>query len=76
LIGAVLVYTQTAWGVAFNFGIAFVSGTIAVFAMIAGAIMLARESRFSFRILRDETNFISARISQRVASLPSIKPVK
>jgi hypothetical protein len=37
--------------------------------MIAGAIMLARETTFSFRILSEETSFITARVQQRVASL-------
>jgi hypothetical protein len=50
-----------------------VAGTIGVFAMIAGAIMLARESRFSFRILRDEKNFIAARLGQQFSS---VKPAK
>ena len=69
LIGAVLVYTQMDRGVTLSFGIAFLAGTVGVFAMIAGAVMLARESRFSFRILRDEKTFVSDRIRQRVASL-------
>lgn len=76
LIGAVLVYAQMQHGVGFSFGIAFLSGTVGVFAMIAGTLMLARESRLSFRILRDEKNFIANRIGQRVAKLSSVASAK
>jgi len=71
LVGAVLVYLQMDRGVLSSFVIAFIAGTLGVFAMITGAIMLARESRFSFRILREEKNFIAERIHQRVATLPA-----
>lgn len=67
LIGAVLGYTQMGYGVTLSFRIAFLAGTVGVFAMIAGAVTLARESRFSFRILREENKFISERIRRRVA---------
>ena len=68
LIGAVLVYQQIERGVSLSFGIAFIAGTLGVFAMIIGAIMLAGESRFSSRILREEKNFITEQIRQRIAS--------
>jgi Protein of unknown function (DUF2721) len=69
LIGAVLVSVRIGQGVSFSFGIAFLAGTIGVFAMIAGAVMLARETTFSFRILREEKNFITERVRERVARL-------
>ncbi|HKD14712.1 MAG TPA: hypothetical protein VKE71_09210 [Candidatus Angelobacter sp.] len=47
-----------------------------VFAMIMGAIMLAGESRFSSRILREEKNFITERIRQRIASLSGTPQAK
>lgn len=74
LIGAVLVYTRMERGVALSFGLAFLSGTVGVFAMISGAIMLGRETRFSFRILREEKSFITGRIAQRVAKLSNVAP--
>ena len=72
LIGAVLVYTQIERGVTLSFGIAFLAGTLGVVAMIAGAAMLARESQFSFRILREEKKFVSNRIRQRVANVSPV----
>ena len=76
LIGAVLVYTQRERELTLSFGVAFLSGTVAVFAMIAGAVMLARETRFSLRILREEKYFIAERIGQRVGKLSSLAPGK
>ena len=76
LIGALLVYNQMHHGIYFSFGIAFLAGTLGVCAMIAGALMLAGESRFSFRILREEKKFITERIGQRVANLSSAAPAK
>lgn len=74
LVGAVLVYKQIERGVSFSFGVAFLVGTLGVFAMIMGAVMLARESRFSSRILREEKNFITEQIRQRIASLSGPTP--
>lgn len=76
LIGAVLAYTHMERGVTLTFGIAFLAGTVGVIAMIAGAGTLARESRFSFRILREETKFLSERIRRRDARLSVTTPVK
>lgn len=76
LIGAMLVYQQIERGVSFSFGIAFLAGTLGVFAMITGAIMLARESAFSSRILREEKNFITELIRRRIASLSGATPGK
>ena len=39
--------------------------------MIAGAVMRARETRFSFRVLREEKNFLTERVHTRVARLTS-----
>ena len=69
LIGAMLFYTQIWRGGTLSLGIAFLAGTVGVFAVIGGAVMLARESRYSFRILRDEKEYISARIRPRVANV-------
>jgi hypothetical protein len=69
LIGAVLVSTGVRRGVDFSFALAFVAGSLAVLAMIAGASMLARETRFSFQVLREERHFLTQRIHERVAKL-------
>lgn len=69
LIGALLVSIETQSLVIFSFTVAFVAGTLGVFAMITGAIMLIRETRSSFLILRDETKFVTQKIHDRTASL-------
>jgi hypothetical protein len=67
LIGAVLISAQIELGVLFSFGLAALAGVVGVFAMIAGAVMLARETTFSFRVLKEEKNFITDRVYARVA---------
>jgi hypothetical protein len=69
LVGAVLVSTQISPGISFCFALAFLAGALGVFAMIAGAIMLARETQFSFRVLREESNFLTGRVRDRIARL-------
>lgn len=64
LIGAVLVSTHTAGGVSLSFGVAFAAGCLGVLAMIAGAVMLVRETRYSFAVLLEENRFISERVRQ------------
>lgn len=71
LVGAVLVSTRIEQGFSLAFALAFLAGTIGVFAMIAGALLLARETKFSFRVLRDEKNFLTQRVLERVARLAS-----
>ena len=39
--------------------------------MIAGAVMRARETRFSFRVLREEKSLLTERVHTRVARLTS-----
>jgi len=70
LVGAVLVYLEIHAGVAISFVVGFVTGTIGVFAMITGAIMLARETRYSFGVLREEKKFITERVQERFGTLP------
>lgn len=65
LIGAVLVSAGIGHGVSFSFTLAFVAGAIGVGAMITGAIMLTRETTFSFRVLQEEKKFITERVRQR-----------
>ena len=76
LIGAVLVSTRIERGVSSGFAVAFLAGAVGVFAMIAGAVMLARETTFSLRVLREETNFITGRVHQRVAKITQPAPAK
>ena len=59
LIGAVLVSARIAQGVRLSFALAFLAGVVGVFAMLSGAIMLARETRYSFRILQEEKRFLT-----------------
>jgi hypothetical protein len=66
LIGAVLVSAKIQQGTSISFGLAFLAGTVGVAAMISGAAMLARETTFSFRILKEETKFITERVKKNV----------
>jgi Protein of unknown function (DUF2721) len=76
LVGAVLVSSRIEHGVWFSLVSAFVAGTIGVAAMITGAVMLARETTFSFRVLREEKNFLAGRVQERVARLAEAKPAQ
>jgi Protein of unknown function (DUF2721) len=76
LIGAVLISAQIERGVSLSLGLAFLAGTVGVFAMITGAVMLARETTFSFRLLKEEKNFITDRMRERVARLAEAAPAK
>ena len=58
LAGAVLVSMHVEFGVGLCFAIGFVAGTIGVSSMVAGALMLVRETRYSFGILREESKFL------------------
>jgi hypothetical protein len=58
LAGAVLVSLHIEDGVWLCFAIAFVAGTVGVLSMVAGALMLVRETRYSFRILREESRYL------------------
>jgi len=69
LIGSVLVSTGIRHGIKFSFALAFVAGSCAVFAVIAGAIMLARETRFSFNVLRGEKTFLTERVHKHLSEL-------
>lgn len=69
LIGAVLVSTGIKDSVSFTFAVAFLAGTLGVLGMILGALLLVRETRFSLKILREETKFITQRVHERVARL-------
>jgi len=76
LIGAVLISAHIESGVSLGFALAFVAGTVGVFAMIGGALLLARETRFSFAVLREEKNFLTDRVHERVASLIAQAPIQ
>lgn len=76
LIGAVLISAHIEQGVLLSFGLATLTGVVGVVAMIAGAVMLARETRFSFRVLKEEKNFITDRVHARVAKLAEAAPPK
>lgn len=69
LIGAVLVAARIEQGGWVSFAFAFLAGAVGVFAMSTGAVLLARETRFSFRVLREEKNFISERVQRRMAEI-------
>jgi len=76
LIGAVLVSSHIERGTSLSFALAFIAGAVGVLAMVAGAVMLARETRFSFLVLREETKFISQRAHDRAAKLDQEEPLK
>jgi hypothetical protein len=68
LVGALMVSAGIAIGVSFAFGLGLLTGAIGVCAMITGATMLVRETRFSFRVLLEESQFITHRVQARVHS--------
>lgn len=74
LVGAVLVSARIEWGVGFSFTLAFFTGTVGVVAMITGAIMLARETSYSFTVLREEKSFITEQVHAQVAKLVGSAP--
>jgi hypothetical protein len=74
LIGAILVSAKLEHGTTFCFALAMLTGTLAVIAMITGAMMLVRETRFSFRILKEESKFLSDRARQRVLQNSELSP--
>lgn len=69
LIGAVLASIRMNQPVSLILALGFLAGTIGVVAMISGAAMLARETTFSFRVLREEKNYLSGRVTERLQSL-------
>jgi Protein of unknown function (DUF2721) len=69
LIGAVLVSVRISTLASFTFALGFVAGTVGVIAMISGASLLARETRFSFRILQEEKKYLTGRVHERLAKL-------
>ena len=66
LIGAVLISAAAHEGVSSTLVFAFLTGTLGVLAMIAGALMLVRETRFSFRVLVEENRFMTQRARKRI----------
>ena len=74
LVGAVVVSARIESGVSFSFALAFLAGTLGVFATIAGAVMLARETRFSFRVLQEEKDFLTERGTHASPGLPQPPP--
>lgn len=76
LIGAVLISARIDWGVTSSLALAFLAGVTGVLAMITGSLMLARETTFSFRVLREEKKFITEGLHERVARLTAAAPAK
>jgi hypothetical protein len=68
LVGAMLIAVAAVPGIGIVLGLAFVAGSVGVFAMILGSAMLARETIYSFRVLKEERSFLSSRVQQRLKS--------
>jgi hypothetical protein len=69
LIGALLVSSALEHGVVFSFALAFLAGVLGVLALVTGALMLAWETRSSFRVLRQESKFITQRAHSQNARI-------
>jgi hypothetical protein len=69
LVGALLVSSALGHGVVFSFALAFLAGVLGVLALVTGALMLAWETRSSFRILRQESKFITQRAHSQIARI-------
>jgi len=74
LAGAVLVSSRLEHGVGLCFTVAMAAGTVGVVSMVAGAIMLVRETRYSFQILREESKFLTQRARSRVLRDSQLSP--
>jgi hypothetical protein len=74
LVGAVMVSARVEHGVTLCFVIAMLSGTLGVGSLVVGAMMLVRETRFSFRILKEESKFLIDRARQRVLPNSELLP--
>jgi hypothetical protein len=74
LIGAVMVSANMGHGITVCFAIAMLTGTLGVCSMVAGAVLLVRETRFSFRILTEESKFLTERARQRIPHVPDLSP--
>jgi hypothetical protein len=74
LVGAVMVSARVDHGVTLCFVIAMLTGTLGVCSLVVGAMMLVRETRFSFRILKEESKFLTDRARQRVIPNSELLP--
>jgi Protein of unknown function (DUF2721) len=74
LVGAVMVSARVEHGVTLCFVIAMLTGTLGVGSLVVGAMMLVRETRFSFRILKEESKFLTDRARQRLLQNPEFLP--
>lgn len=74
LMATVMVSARLEKGTTFCFAIATLAGTLAVCSMITGALMLVRETRFSFQILKEESKFLTDRARQRVLQNSELSP--
>lgn len=73
LIGAVLPSFRMSEPAPFIFAVGFGAGTVGVIAMMTGAAVLARETTFSFRVLREEKDYLSGRVSERAEKFGALK---
>jgi hypothetical protein len=74
LVGAVMVSARVEHGVTLCFVIAMLTGTLGVCSLVVGAMMLVRETRFSFRILKEESKFLTDRARQCLLQNPELLP--
>lgn len=64
LVGALLAAAHAGSGLVLD--LAFAAGCLGVLAMITGSVLLARETTYSFRILKEERVFLSHRVEARL----------
>jgi len=76
LMGAALVSAGIKRGVDLSFALSLIAGSLGVFAMIAGAMTLALETRFSFRVLREEKSFLTERVQVRIGRLVGVRTAR
>ncbi len=71
LIAVVLVSAGIHRALPLVFTLGLIAGGMGVVAMVTGASLLSRETLFSFRVLREEKNYLSSRVTARLAELRS-----
>ena len=62
LVGALLVNAQQPAATTVSFCTALLAGVVGVVAMITGSLMLARETRYSFAVLKEERVFLQSQV--------------
>jgi hypothetical protein len=65
LLGAIAAALGQSRWLETGFGVGIAAGSVGVLSIMTGALMLVRETRFSFRVLKEENAFMTSRLQER-----------